>query len=144
MGTLLDFSRAGDVFEIRAIMQAAIAPAFLLTALMGALNMLSARLGRVIDRERAIRAGAAAMSGERQQLARRARAAHRAITACVVAALLICALIVISFAGPFFGLRTGFVLGAILVLALLALMVGLGFFLEEVRLTARYLPREDD
>lgn len=137
-------ARAGDVVEIRETMQAAIAPAFLLNGLMAALAMLSVRLGRVLDRERAIKDGASAFPGEQRSLARRAVAAHRAIFCCVVSALLICLLIVASFTGPFFGLRTGFVLGAILVVALLFLMAGMAYFLNEVRLTAFHLPRVTD
>lgn len=138
---ILDLARVGDVMDMRATMQAAIAPAFLITGIMGALNMLSHRLGRLVDRERSLRAGNThALPGERRQIMRRARAVHRAILFCVVAALLTCLLIVLSLAGPFFGMRTGFALGVLLVVALLCLMAGLGFFLEEVRLTSRHLP----
>lgn len=140
-----DFASVGDVMDMRTTMQAAIAPAFLITGIMGALNMLSHRLGRLVDRERSLRSGNThALPGERRQIVLRARAVHRAVLFCVIAALLVSALIVLSLAGPFFGLRTGFFLGVLLVLALLSLMIGLGFFLDEVRLTAKYLPREDD
>jgi hypothetical protein len=133
----------GDVYQIRETMQAAIAPAFLLNGIMAALAMLSVRLSRVLDRERSIRGGSPAFDGEQRGLARRAVAAHRAIFCCVVAALLICVLIVSSFTGPFFGLRTGFLLAIILVVALLFLMAGMAYFLNEVRLTAFHLPTED-
>ena len=133
----------GDILDIERTIQLAIAPAFLLTGIMSALNTLTTRLGRLIDRERAIRAGAEPLPGEMRRLARRARAAHRAIVGCVLAALLLCALIVTSFAGPLFGLRTGTALAVLLIAALLALMLALTLFLEEVRLASRYLPGDE-
>jgi Ni/Fe-hydrogenase subunit HybB-like protein len=134
----------GDVEEMRATMQAAIAPAFLITAIMSALGMLAQRLSRVLDRERAIGNGSAAFPGERNGLAQRAQALHIAIALHVVAALLICLLIMTSFAGPFLGLRTGLLLGIILIVALGSLMAGLACFLQEVRLSAYHLPDEED
>jgi hypothetical protein len=139
-----DLLSIGEVDEIRAIMQAAIAPAFLITAIMSALSMLSVRLSRVLDRERAIRNGSPAFAGERRGLAQRATAAHRAIALHGMAALLICLLIIVSFAGPFFGMRTGFLLSLLLIGALVSLMVGIGFFLQEIRLTAFHLPSSED
>jgi hypothetical protein len=139
-----DLPGIGDVDEIRAIMQAAIAPAFLITAIMSGLNMLSVRLSRVLDRERAIRNGSPAFAGERRGLAQRATAAHRAIMLHGLAALLICLLIVVSFAGPFFGMRTGLLLSVLLIGALVCLMVGIAFFLQEIRLTAFHLPNPED
>ena len=145
MGSLLDFSRAGDVFEIRAIMQASIAPAFLLTAQMGAMNMLSTRLGWVIDRERSIRRDASlALPGEGRRLGQRAQAAHAAIGGCVLAAILLCSLIVVSFIGIFLGLRVAWVLGLLLVAAMLAMIGALGLFLREIRLASHHLPLGHD
>ena len=46
-------ARAADLTEIRETMQAAIAPAFLLNGIMAGLAMLSLRLSRILDRDRA-------------------------------------------------------------------------------------------
>ena len=49
----------------------------------------------------------------------------------MLAAILLCSLIVTSFAGILLRLRVAWVLGALLVAAMLALMVALGLFLQE-------------
>ena len=134
-----------DVAEIERAIQQAIAPAFLLTGIFGLLNVLAGRLGRLIDRERAIRAGASpALPGERRVLSLRARSIHRAITGCVVAAILLCALIVAAFAGVFLALRVAWVLALLLTAAMLAMIWALAMFLREVRLASRHLPLEHD
>lgn len=134
----------GDILDIERTIQLAVAPAFLLTGIMSALGTLTSRLARLIDRERAIRAGVLPLPGELRRIARRARLAHRAIMCCVIAAFLVCALIVVSFAGPFFGLRTGVALAALLIGALGALMTALGLFLAEIGLAAEHLPGAED
>jgi amino acid transporter len=129
------------VEEIERAISQSIAPAFLLTGIFSALNVLAGRLARLIDRERAIRNGLSpALPGEPQRLARRAWCTHHAIGWCVLAAILLCALIVISFAGASLGLRVAWVLAGLLVAAMLALIVALVLFLAEVRLAARHLP----
>jgi hypothetical protein len=107
--------------------------------------VLTGRLGRLIDRERAIRNGLSPPSpGERPRLARRARCLHRAIGSCVLAATLLCSLIVASFGGAFLGLRVAWVLAGLLIAAMLALITALLMFLAEVRLASRHLPLTDD
>lgn len=136
---------AADVAELERAIQQAIAPAFLLTGIFGLLNVLAGRLARVIDRERSIRTKlSSALPGERRRLSQRARCAHNAITGCVVAAILLCSLIVTAFAGVFLGLRVAWLLGALLILAMLALIGALGLFLQEVRLASHHLPLQED
>ena len=119
----------------------AIAPAFLLTGIFSLLNVLAGRLARLIDRERAIRENrSVALTGERRRLAQRARCAHGAILGCVLAAILLCLLIVISFVGISLGLRVAWLLGALLVAAMLAMISALSLFLREVRLASHHLP----
>jgi uncharacterized protein DUF2721 len=109
------------------------------------LNVLAGRLGRLIDRERAIRNGLSpALTGERPRLARRARCLHRAIGSCVLAAILLCSLIVSSFGGAFLGLRVAWILAALLIAAMLSLVAALVLFLAEVRLASLHLPLPDE
>jgi MFS family permease len=132
-----------DIAGVERIIASAIAPAFLLTGLFGLLNVLSARLGRVIDRERAIREKRGTpMEGEGPRLAWRARNLHRAISCCVLAAILLCGLIVWSFVGAFVGLPLARLLAGLLVGAMLALILALMLFLREVRLASTHLPLE--
>ena len=137
--------RPEDVEEIERAIGQSLAPAFLLTGIFSALNVLAGRLGRLIDRERAIRNGLSpALPGERPRLARRAWCLHRAIGSCVLAAILLCSLIVASFGGAFLGLRVAWVLAALLIAAMLALIAALVFFLAEVRLASRHFPLSDE
>jgi hypothetical protein len=136
---------AADVAEIERAIQLAIAPAFLLTGIFGALNVLVGRLDRLIERERAIRSGAAsAMPAERRQLARRASCIHRSVFACLVAAILLCSLIVLSFAGVFLGLRVALPLALLLIAAMLAMVTALVLFLAELGIASRHLPLSGD
>ena len=133
-----------EVAEIERVIQLAIAPAFLLTAMATLINVLAGRLARVVDRERAVRDGAAeVVVGERRILVRRAWAAYRAIVCGVLAATLICLLIVTSFVGAFFELGFARAVGGLLVLAMFAAIAALGYFLVEIRIAARNLPNAD-
>jgi MFS family permease len=132
---------AADVAELERAIQLAIAPAFLLTGIFSLLNVLAGRLARVIDRERSIRRDASlALPGEGRRLGQRARAAHAAIGGCVLAAILLCSLIVTSFTGIFLGLHLAWVIGLLLVAAMLAMIGALGLFLREIRLASHHLP----
>lgn len=134
-----------DVAGVERIIQSAVAPAFLLSGIFSALSVLAGRLGRLIDRERAIREGrAAALAGERGRLARRACCVHRAIFGCVMAAILLCTLIVWSFIGGVLGLPVAWVMAALMIGAMVALITALLFFLSEVRLAAHHLPLDDN
>ena len=136
---------AEDVAEIERAIQLAIAPAFLLTGIFSLLNVLAGRLGRLIDRERSIRNGLApALPGERRRLAQRARCVHRAVSACVLAAIMLCSLIVTSFGGIFLGLRVAWLLAVLLVAAMLSMVGALTLFLGEVRLASSHLPLDHD
>jgi len=136
---------ASDIEGIERTIQLAIAPAFLLTAVLAALNVLTQRLARLMDREREIRDGLSrSLPGERHILAARARWAHRAITACVVTAILLCLLIIIAFVGVVLELLAAFVVAGLLMTAMASLMIALVCFMMEVRLATWHLPIDDD
>ena len=61
----------------------------------------------------------------------------------MLAATLLCSLIVVSFGGAFLGLRIAWVLAALLIAAMLSLIAALLLFLAEVRLASRHLPLAD-
>ncbi|HEY4249900.1 MAG TPA: DUF2721 domain-containing protein [Roseomonas sp.] len=134
-----------DIAAVEGAIQSAIAPAFLLTGIFSALNVLAGRLGRLIDRERSIREGrSVALPGEIPRLAGRARYVHRAIACCVIAAIILCLLIVWAFVGGFVGLPVGWALAVLLVLAMGSLIAAMVLFLAEVRLASAHLPLDDD
>ena len=95
--------------------QLAVAPVFLLSGVSAMLAVLTNRLARIIDRGRLVEAElpravpetAPAMRHELAVLARRARLINWAISLCTVCALLVCAVIVALFLGPFLRLDRG-------------------------------------
>ncbi|WP_207191594.1 DUF2721 domain-containing protein [Paracraurococcus ruber] len=132
---------AADIAGIERTIQMAIAPAFLLTAIFAALNVLTQRLARLIDRDRDIRDRLSpALPGERRVLAARARQVHMSIACLVLAAVLLCLMIVISFIGLVLELVAAFVVAGLLTAAMAVLMLALLFFLAEIRLAYRHLP----
>ena len=88
-----------------AVMQAALAPAFLLTALAGMLSVMTARLARAVDRARELQR-AFPDANDRQRgwlieefelIVRRKRLIRTAMSLCVMGGVLICLLIVLLF-----------------------------------------------
>jgi uncharacterized protein DUF2721 len=122
--------------------QLAIAPVFLLTGIAGLLNVMAARLARVIDRARFLEQGWHAMDERARALARvevgnlerRRRVCSWSINFSTVAALLICIVIVALFVEEFFQRDLKWLAGALFVAAMVALIGGLTCFLREVYL----------
>jgi hypothetical protein len=132
---------------IATVIQLAIAPVFMLTAIGSMLNVIVGRLSRAIDRARLLESDVPRLSGEAQQYAkeelhvisRRVRWVNRAITSCTVCALLICLEIAALFVGAFLTADVTAAAGWIFVLAMVALTVGLLAFLREVFLSTRHV-----
>lgn len=130
----------GDISGAAHVIQLAVAPVFLLTAVGAFLGVMANRLGRVIDRARVLEARLEASPPETTQatrdhlkvLSRRARLINIAITACTVTALLICAVIAILFFGSYLDIDTTTTVSLIFILSMLVLMTGLLCFLQEV------------
>jgi hypothetical protein len=125
---------------ISQIIQLAVAPVFLLTGIGSILGVLTGRLGRIVDRARALeqRLGASPVSeltAIRTELARlveRKRWINRAIIACTCCALLICLVIAALFVGEFAVAPTGTFVALVFVAAMLMMIVGLLCFLREI------------
>ena len=124
------------------VIQLAIAPVFLLTAIAGLLGVLANRLSRAVDRAREIESildatvvpHADALREEHAVCARRSAMILRAIALCVVSALLVCVVIVGLFVTAYYRWSPDLsrVVAAIFGCAVLALMAGLLTFLREV------------
>ena len=138
--------------EIAGVIQLAVAPVFMLTAVGTIIAALNIRLGRAVDRRRDLEERLARMSAEeapfaRDELAviaRRIRFVYLAILFAVVSGLFICLLIAGAFLGAFVRTDLSYTLGAMFVFAVLALVCGLLFFLREIFLavsTPRHVPR---
>lgn len=138
--------------EVFAVVQLAVAPVFLLTAIGTVIAALNIRLGRAVDRRRDLEDRLCKMAEEEQPsareelavVARRIRFVYYAITAAVTSGLFVCLLIAAAFIGTFVQVRLSYTIGAMFVLAMLALIASLLLFLREIFLavsTPRHVPR---
>ncbi len=129
---------APDVTSVAQVIQQAVAPVFLLAGVGAILSVLSGRLGRVIDRFRAIERthaeDRAAYAAEIVRLQRRARWIHWAITLCTLCALLVCVVIAVLFIGSELGEELSATIATLFIAAMAALIAGLLCFLREIAL----------
>lgn len=138
--------------EIAGVIQLAIAPVFMLTALGTVINALNLRLGRAVDRRRELEERLAALSqaelpsaqDELATIARRIRFVYLAIVFAVISALFTALLIAGAFVGAFVRTDLSFTIAGMFVCAMVALIVCLLLFLREIFLavsTPRHVPR---
>ena len=128
--------------DVAQAIQLALGPTFLLTATAGMLNVMAGRLSRIIDRGRHLTEARGPLStalpeavhSELRSLERRRHLASRAITACTLAALLVCIVIVTLFLEAMLNAPLQWLTGLLFIGAALSLVVGLAFFLREVHL----------
>lgn len=128
--------------EIARAIQLALGPAFLLTGTAGLLNVMAGRLSRIIDRGRVLetedgtvgKIGRSSVNLELRDLERRRYLTSVAITACTIAALLVCMVIAGLFLEAMLLAPLNWFIGALFTAATVALVVGLAFFLREVHL----------
>lgn len=122
--------------------QLAVAPVFLLTGIGSILNVLTARLSRVIDRARSIEARFHDFTGADRETAiaelrildQRMATVHMAIALCTTAALLVCVVVAILFIGDFVPEPPSVTIAALFVIAMTLLIGGLVMFLREIRI----------
>lgn len=134
--------------DLAMIIQLSVAPVFLLAGIAGFLNVMSGRLGRIVDRARVVEVRESQLSDPKLRaiahrelivLWRRVSIINWSIGFCTAAGLLVCSLIVSLFVGGFWQLNiVGWIVG-FYVLALVLLIVALTYFLKEVQLATRTL-----
>jgi len=131
------------VTDISRIIQLAVAPVFLLTAIGTILSALNNRLGRIVDRRRVLddRVRKATAAGEQaaqedvselELLARRISLIYHAIVLAIVCALFICMLVASIFLGVFVAVDLARLVGTLFILAMFALIGSLWMLLREV------------
>jgi len=133
-----------NINDVPQAIQLAMVPAFLLTGVCGALNVMTGRLARIIDRGRNLTERPPTLSPlpehlrlELSQLDRRRHFASAAITACTLAALLVCMVIASLFLEVFLDVPLRWLVGLLFMGATLALVTGLAYFLREVHLATQ-------
>jgi hypothetical protein len=129
--------------DIAHVIQLAIAPVFMLTAIGTVLNVLAGRLARSVDRRRALVAALPRLELAVAELARsevafeikRIRLVYYAISMAVLSALLVCLLIGVAFIDAIVAVDLARVVALMFVLALFALIASLTIFLREIFLS---------
>lgn len=136
------------VTDITRIIQLAVAPVFLLTAIGTILSALNNRLGRIVDRRRVIEDRFRKAHSEADQptkeeirelelLARRISLIYHAIVLAIVCALLVCLLVASAFLGVFVTVDIARLIGTLFILAMFALIGSLWMLLREVFLAVK-------
>jgi hypothetical protein len=131
--------------DISTVIQLSVAPVFLLASIAGTLNVLSTRMGRIIDRGRVLNDRQCAqgtsefeeVDTEQRLLARRARLINRAIALCTMSSLLVCMVIVVLFLDAVLMLGQETPIAALFIMALMSLIAALLIFLREIGLSLR-------
>lgn len=123
-----------DVISVAHAIQQAVAPVFLLTGIGAFLSVLSGRLGRVIDRFRALEEKGGQNRNEMALLTARARWIHWAISLCTLSALFVCIVIAALFIGSELNRDPSRTIAFLFIAAMFALTAGLLCFLREIAL----------
>lgn len=134
-----------NLTDISHVIQLAVAPVFLLTAIATLINALNTRLGRIVDRRRVVQErlstrapdAAEAAQHEIRMLVRRSRLVYYAIFCSVLSALLVCLVVAGAFLGALLGVDLARGVAALFIAAMLAMIAALGLFLREVFLAVR-------
>ena len=127
------------MLEFVEIIQMAVAPAFLLTALGAILTVMANRLSRIVDRHRVLREQKKSKDNkiiiELASLKHRAKCTHWAIAFTTIAALLISLLIAMIFITVEVYIDLDRYLALLFIIAMTFLIIGLLCFLREVHLS---------
>ena len=128
------------VAGVAQVIQAAVAPVFLLAGVAATLNVLASRIGRIIDRARIMEdrlpTATAEISTELHArlrvLSRRATLINRAIALAVLSALLVSLVVAALFVSASLRIDLAVPIAVVFVIALLSLAAALLHFLREV------------
>ena len=140
-----NFLQATDVAHL---IQVALTPIFLISAIGVTLNVLTSRLARIVDRARNMesdlcrpdyQAGGRDLHAALGVLARRARYINSAITLITLSALLIALVVVMLFVNSFAHWDLSSFIAIMFILSMLAFAAALTSFLIEVRIATTTL-----
>jgi hypothetical protein len=133
--------------DIAHAIQLAVTPIFLLAGVGITVNILTARLGRIVDRARVLTEhrqaaealASAPLTAELAVLARRARLVYRAMALSITCALCLCLTVTALFVGSWLALNLATLITLLFVAAMLALIGALLTFFREIILATRHL-----
>jgi hypothetical protein len=129
-----------NVIDVTRLIQLAVAPVFLLTAVGTIIGVLSTRLGRAVDRSRTLEDrlrqlqpdGQKTVRAELGLLDRRVRLVYGAIVLAVLCALFVGLLIAVAFVDAFIEIDLSKFIGLLFIAAMLAFILSLMVFLREI------------
>ena len=131
------------IADITHVIQLSVAPAFLLVAIGNLIMILSARLGRIVDRWRVLQDRSTALTGdpavaqELAALARRGSLIYFAILSAVLGALLVCLVVAGAFLGALLDVKLAEGVAGLFILAMITMVVSWSLLLREVYLAIR-------
>lgn len=133
------------VSQVAHIIQSVLAPVFLLAGIGGFVSVLTGRQSRIVDRARELEPKVLECRGsehdrliaELRTLDRRMKLVSRAVWLSVFAALLVCLIVVLLFAGTLVSGNFGRAVAMLFILCMAFLAAGFGVFLIETRIAAR-------
>ena len=129
-----------NVIDVTRLIQLAVAPVFLLTAVGTIIGVLTTRLGRAVDRSRMLEdrlrqlspEGQAGVRAELEVLGRRVRLVYGSMVLAVVCALFVGLLIATAFLDAFIAVDMSKFIGLLFIGAMLSFIVALMVFLREI------------
>jgi hypothetical protein len=134
------------VLDIAHVIQAAVAPVFLLTGVSATLGVLANRLARVIDRARLFEqeyettdsaATRALLRSRLEALRDRSHVINLAITLCTISAVLVCAVVATLFIAAMIDVDASRLVAALFIGCMLTLTGAFITFLREIYLAVR-------
>ncbi|HEY6239557.1 MAG TPA: DUF2721 domain-containing protein [Burkholderiales bacterium] len=131
-----------NIVDVARLIQLAVAPVFLLTAVGTIIGVLSNRLGRAVDRSRTLEdrlrqlqpEGQKAARAELNLLSRRVRLVYGSIVLSVICALFVGLLIAVAFVDAFIAIDLSKFIGLLFIAAMVAFIFSLLVFLREIYL----------
>jgi Protein of unknown function (DUF2721) len=141
------------ITDITHVIQLAVAPVFLLTAIGTLITAMNNRLGRIIDRRRILReridTDAAKKTSERRHhlqpeldlLSRRSKLIYASMLAAGLGALLVCLVVAGAFVGALLSVDLSRVVAVFFILAMFAVIGSISLFLREVFLAVHWSAR---
>jgi hypothetical protein len=137
-----------SVTDLAQVIQIVVAPIFMLTGIAGFLNVMSGRLGRIVDRARIMERRVFTIKdpefldqseNELKNLWRRIKLINRSIGLCTASALFVCSVVVLLFLGDLLLFYLSQLIITLFVIALFLLIFALLTFLKEVQLATTTL-----
>ena len=139
---------AENLTTVSHVIQLAVAPVFLLTGVGAILSVLTGRLGRLVDRYRALTETHKPLlpkqTRELEVLSVRAVWVHWAITLCTVSALFVAIVIGALFVGAVVDINPSRSVSILFIMAMTSLIIGLGCFLREISLSVHIFDLNKD